>query len=77
MTFPTKASIRDAYIRILQVRYPFYTEGSKPLELAYLAADKALTGQVKLEGECWELALGQHGLPKRITLKALKELPEN
>lgn len=69
--------IRDAYIRILQARYSFYNEGSKPLELAYLAADRALAGLMKLEGECWELALEQHGLPKRTTLKSLAALPEN
>ena len=71
-----KEGIRDLYIAQLQARYPFYTEGSKPLEMARLAVDKALSGKMKLEGECWERTLAVYSLPKNITLKALAALPE-
>ena len=60
----------------VQNLYDFYTEGSRPLELANLAADKALAGKMKLEGAAWTQALLLHGIDaKRVTLKALAELP--
>ena len=72
----TKSSIKKDYIEILQNLYDFYTEGSRPLELANLAADKALAGKMKLEGAAWTQALLLHGIDaKRVTLKALAELP--
>jgi len=71
-----KAGIRELYIAELQAAYPFYTDGSKPLEMARLAVDKALSGKMKLEGACWERTLATYSLPKNITLKALAALPE-
>lgn len=72
----TKSSIKAKYIVTLKELYPFYSEGSKPLELANLAADKALAGKMKLKGAAWHQALLVHGIdPKRVTLKALAELP--
>ena len=71
----TKSSIKAKYIATLQELYPFYTEGSRPLELANLAADKALDGKMRLDGAAWFQALLLHGLDKRTTLKTLAELP--
>lgn len=71
----TKSAVKTVYIAQLQARYPFYTEGSRPLELAHQAADAALSGAMKLDGECWDNALQACGLSKRITLKALAALP--
>lgn len=72
----TKSSIKKDYIEILQNLYEFYTEGSRPLELANLAADKALAGKMKLEGAAWHQALLAHGIDsKRVTLKTLAGLP--
>ena len=72
----TKSSIKAKYIATLKELYPFYLEGSRPLELANLAADKALAGKMKLEGAAWTQALLLHGIDaKRVTLKALAELP--
>lgn len=45
-----KNKIKALYIQKLQATYPFYVDGSRPLELANQAADKALAGKVKLEG---------------------------
>jgi len=72
----TKQAIKSAYIRRLQAAYSFYVEGSRPLELANLAADAALSGVQKIKGDCWDAALAECGLPKSITLKALAALPE-
>ena len=72
---PTKKSIKAAYIDALQKTYPFYTEGSRPLAMAENAADKALSGVMRLEGDCWSAALVAHGLKPSVTLKALKALP--
>lgn len=72
----TKAKLKACYIRNLQATYPFYTEGSRPLELAHKAADAAISGAQKLKGDCWDAALTECGLSKSITLKALAALPE-
>jgi hypothetical protein len=71
----TKAAVKSAYITNLKARYPFYTDGSRPLEMANEAADAALEGRVRLQGDCWSLALQQCGLNQRITLRELAALP--
>jgi len=71
-----KAGIKDQYLATLKVLYPSYTEGSRPLALAEMAADNALAGKVRLTGEAWERALATYGLPKTVTLKALAALPD-
>lgn len=71
-----KAGMRELYIAELQAHYPFYTEGSRPLELAYMAVDKALSGGMKLSGDCWERVLRTYSLPLNVTAKALAALPE-
>jgi hypothetical protein len=72
-----KAGMRDLYIAELQARYPFYTEGSRPLEMARKAVDAALAGKMELEGECWARVLDTYSLPRNITMKALAALPES
>ena len=53
-----KAAIKDAYVAKLQQHYPtLYLPGSRPLDLAVMAADRALAGALKLEGECWSAAV--------------------
>ena len=71
-----KEGMRELYIAELQAHYPFYTEGSRPLELAYKAVDAALAGKMKLAGECWERVLQTYSLPLNVTLKTLSALPE-
>jgi hypothetical protein len=71
---PTKAQVKAAYIAALRRTYPFYTEGSRALELAHLAADKALAGAMKLEGAAWDEALKECGLSPRVTLRQLAAL---
>jgi hypothetical protein len=71
----TKTLLKAQYIAQLQARYPFYTEGSRPLKLANEAADAALAGKMRLEGAAWEAALADCGLSKRVTLKELAALP--
>lgn len=71
----TKTAIKSAYIAALQAAYPFYEEGSRPLELAHKAADAALNGVQTIKGECWDKALEACGLSKWATLKELAALP--
>lgn len=72
----TKTKLKADYIANLQATYPFYTEGSKPLALANLAADAALAGKTKLEGDCWFATLRANNLQKATTLKMLAALPD-
>lgn len=72
-----KAAIKDAYIAHLQQAYPtLYPSGSRPLELAGLAADQALRGQLNLKGECWSAAVTGVTGWTRWTMSALAGLPE-
>ncbi len=75
MSYGTKTNIKACYIANLQATYPFYTEGSRPLEMARLAADTALSGVGKLDGECWYKALAANGVQKAASRKMLAELP--
>lgn len=73
----TKSSIKAMYIQELKAMYPFYNDGSRPLTMASEAADSALAGKMRLEGDCWSKALAAHGLPKNMALKRLAELPND
>lgn len=70
----TKAQVKATYIAQLQARYEFYTDGSRPLDMASKAADAALAVTMKLKGDAWEAALKECGLSPRITLKDLEAL---
>lgn len=72
----TKSEIKRAYIANLQATYPFYVEGSRPLKLANEAADLALAGKIRLEGDCWYAALAPAGLNSRSTKAQIAALPE-
>lgn len=76
MLTATKSNIKSAYIAYLQDTYPFYTEGSKPLDMANYAVNQALAGRVKLTGICWDKALRDYGVSVNATMKTLSELPE-
>lgn len=71
-----KNKIKALYIQKLQATYPFYVDGSRPLELANQAADKALAGKVKLQGECWESAVREATGLKTWTMATLAGLEE-
>lgn len=71
-----KAAIKSAYIAKLQQTYPFYTDGSRPLELAEMAARQALAGQLNLKGECWSTAVTDVTGWTRWTMRQLAGLPE-
>lgn len=71
-----KDGIRELYIAQLQAAYPFYTEGSRSLAVAYEAVDAALAGNLKLSGNCWERTLETYSLPKNVTRATLRDLPE-
>lgn len=72
-----KAAIKDAYLAKLQHTHPtIYQTGSRPLELAGLAADQALVGRLKLEGECWSAAVQDVTGWSRWTMASLAGLPE-
>lgn len=72
-----KAAIKTAYIAKLQHTYPtLYLPGSKPLQLAEIAADNALSGRLKLEGECWTWAIRKVTGHKSMTMRDLANLPE-
>ncbi len=72
-----KAAIKDAYLAKLQHTHPtIYQTGSRPLELAGLAADRALAGALALKGECWSAAVQDVTGWSRWTMRQLAELPE-
>jgi hypothetical protein len=71
-----KKAIKNLYIRKLQSTYDFYQEGSRPLELANLAAERALAGDLKLEGDSWNAAVTEITGWSRWTMRDLKNLPD-
>lgn len=73
-----KAKIKAAYIAALKKTYPdIYTPESRALNLAGMAADKALAGEMLLKGECWSAALEEVTRKRKIwLLRELKALPE-
>jgi len=71
-----KSAIKKLYIEKLQSTYPFYAEGSKPLAMANQAADAALSGKIKLDGDCWNSAVKEVTGLSRWTMRNLAELPD-
>lgn len=74
----TKLEIRHHYLNNLERIYAGkvdYSSGSRPRELAIMAADKALAGQIRLEGQAWFEALALAGLPKSATRAQIAALP--
>lgn len=71
----TKAKLKADYIANLQNTYPYYAPGSRALELANLAVDRTLAGELNLQGDQWLRTLRDNGLSIYITRKALAELP--
>lgn len=72
-----KAAIKDAYLAKLQHTHPtIYQTGSRSLELAELAADRALMGVLRLEGECWSAAVQDVTGWSRWSMAMLAELPD-
>lgn len=70
-----KSKIKAAYLRKLLETYPaIYTPGSRALALANKAVDRALLGEIKLEGICWLGALEEVTGRAKWTKKALAEL---
>lgn len=74
--YGTKTNIKACYIACLKTTYAFYEEGSKPLALAHQAADAALSGKQKLQGDCWFKALAANGVQKAASCAMLADLPE-
>jgi hypothetical protein len=75
----TKLEIRHHYLNNLEEIYAGrvdYSSGSRAREMAIRAADAALAGQIKLEGEAWFKALAKAGLPKSATKAQIAALPE-
>lgn len=74
----TKLEVRHHYINNLVDMYAGkvdYSPGSRAREAAIKAADAALAGLIKLEGEAWFAALSSAGLPKSATKKQIAALP--
>lgn len=76
----TKLEVRHHYLNNLETLYAGkvdYSSGSRARELAVKAADAALAGQIRLEGEAWFKALALAGLSKLSTKAQIAALPEN
>ena len=74
----TKLEIRHHYLNELESRYAGrvdYSSGSPAREMAIQAADAALAGHIKLEGDAWFAALALAGLGKKSTKAQIAALP--
>jgi len=74
----TKMEIRHHYLNNLVTMYAGkvdYSSGSRAREMAIKAADAALAGQIKLEGDAWFAALALAGLGKNATKAQIAALP--
>lgn len=77
----SKAKIKAAYLTKLAEKYAWArgemgeTAQTRGIAAASEAADKALAGQLKLEGYCWFEALRENGVPATATRAMLRELP--
>lgn len=74
----TKLEVRHHYINNLVEMYEGrvdYSSGSRAREAAIAAADAALSGHIKLEGDAWFKALAMAGLGKTATKKQISSLP--
>lgn len=75
----TKLEVRHHYINNLVEMYAGrvdYSSGSRAREAAIAAADAALAGKIKLEGDAWFAALAKANLPKSASKKMIAALPE-
>ena len=73
-----KLRLRHNYINNLVEIYAGqvdYSCGSMAREAAIKAADAALAGHIKLEGQAWERALASVGLPKSVSRAEISALP--
>lgn len=74
----TKLEVRHHYINNLVEMYAGrvdYSSGSRAREAAIAAADAALDGAIKLEGDAWFKALEVAGLGRSSTRKQIAALP--
>ena len=74
----TKLEVRHHYINNLVEIYAGrvnYSSGSPAREAAIKAADAALAGSIKLEGEAWFKALAVAGLKPSATKRQIAALP--
>lgn len=74
----TKLEVRHHYLNNLETMYAGkidYSSGSRAREAAIKAADAALAGSIRLEGEAWFKALAVAGLNKRSTKAQIAALP--
>lgn len=77
-TITSKLEVRHWYLRNLAEIYAGrvdYSSGSPALEAAIFAADRALAGEIRLEGEAWFKALAMAGLDKTATKAQIAALP--
>lgn len=72
-----KDAIKTAYIAHLQQAYPtIYLTGSSAMAFAEAAAGQALAGRLRLQGECWSLAVFEVTGERGLSRDDLKGLPE-
>ena len=74
----TKLKLRHDYLNNLEVIYAGqvdYSSGSRAREAAIKAADAALAGLIKLEGQAWTKALVSAGLSERASKSQIAALP--
>ena len=74
----TKLQLRHNYLNNLEAMYcgqVDYSSGSRAREAAIKAADAALSGSIKLEGEAWDKALASVGLSATATRAQVAALP--
>ena len=80
MAYGTKSAIKADYLAGLADAYEWARNGGpvqeRGLHLAGEAADKALAGKMRLEGEVWYAALAANGVHKAAPLRVLAELPD-
>lgn len=75
----TKLEIRHHYLNNLERMYAGrvdYSSGSRARELAIKAADAALRGEIRLEGDAWFEAIAVAGLNKYSTRKEIASIPD-
>ena len=75
----TKLELRHHYLCNLEKLYAGkvdYSSGSRARESAIKAADAALAGHIRLEGDAWFAALALAGLNKRSTKAEIAALPD-
>jgi hypothetical protein len=80
MKMANKLRIRHDYLNNLEKLYVGkvdYSSGSRAREAAIKAADAALAGHIKLEGEAWFSALKMSGVPKSASKSYIAGLPED